>query len=66
MLHGSIIAPHVECVSAITPVDKERTISLKCFIEASSRSAFVEWLNRFLALFDGDHTRLSLPPTLNV
>lgn len=36
---------------------KERTISLKCFIEASSRSAFVEWLNRFLALFDGDHTR---------
>lgn len=36
---------------------KERTITLKCFIEASNRSAFVEWQNRFLALFDGDHTR---------
>lgn len=36
---------------------KERTITLQCFIEASSRSAFVEWCNRFFALFDGDHTR---------
>lgn len=35
---------------------KERTITLQCFIEASSRSAFVEWQNRFFALFDGDHT----------
>lgn len=35
---------------------KERIISLQCFIEASSRSAFVEWLDRFLSLFDGDHT----------
>ena len=35
---------------------KERTITLQCFIEASSRSAFVEWLNRFLSLFDGDNT----------
>ena len=36
---------------------KERTITLQCFIEASSRSAFVEWCNRFFFLFDGDHTR---------
>lgn len=35
---------------------KERTITLQCFIEASSRSAFVEWTQRFFALFDGDHT----------
>lgn len=35
---------------------KERTITLQCFIEASSRRAFVEWLNRFLTLFDGDGT----------
>ena len=36
---------------------KERSITLNCFIEASSRSAFVEWQSRFFALFDGDHTR---------
>lgn len=35
---------------------KERTITLQCFIEASSRSAFVEWQDRFLSLFDGDGT----------
>lgn len=35
---------------------KERTISLECFIEASGRAAFVEWKDRFLALFDGDGT----------
>lgn len=35
---------------------KERTITLQCFNEASSRSAFVEWVNRFFALFDGDGT----------
>ncbi len=35
---------------------KERTITLQCFIEASSRSAFVEWVDRFFALFDGDGT----------
>lgn len=35
---------------------KERVITLNCFIEASSRSAFVEWAQMFLALFDGDGT----------
>lgn len=35
---------------------KERVITLQCFIEASSRSAFVEWVDRFFALFDGDNT----------
>lgn len=35
---------------------KERVINLQCFIEASSRTAFVEWTNRFFALFDGDGT----------
>lgn len=35
---------------------KEREITLQCFIEASSRSAFVEWQSRFFALFDGDGT----------
>ena len=33
---------------------KERTIQLDCFLEASSRKSFVEWLNLFFALFDGD------------
>ena len=35
---------------------KERTITLDCFLEASGRSAFVEWTNRFMSLFDGDGT----------
>lgn len=35
---------------------KERVITLQCFVEAGSRSAFVEWCNSFFALFDGDHT----------
>lgn len=35
---------------------KERTIMLDCFLEASGRSAFVEWTNRFMSLFDGDGT----------
>lgn len=35
---------------------KERVITLQCFVEADSRSAFVEWCNSFFALFDGDHT----------
>lgn len=35
---------------------KERVITLQCFVEAGSRSAFVEWRNNFFALFDGDHT----------
>lgn len=35
---------------------KERTITLDCFLEASGRSAFVEWTDRFMSLFDGDGT----------
>ena len=35
---------------------KERTITPDCFLEASGRSAFVEWTNRFMSLFDGDGT----------
>lgn len=30
---------------------KERTITLECFLEASSRAAFVEWQNRFFEQF---------------
>ncbi|HBG40092.1 MAG TPA: hypothetical protein DDW85_01595 [Porphyromonadaceae bacterium] len=43
------------------PRYKERTISLDCFIEASSRSAYVEWVNLFLSQFDKEGTqRLSV------
>lgn len=38
------------------PRYKERTITLECFIEASSRSAFVEWQNRFFECFRGKGT----------
>lgn len=39
------------------PRYKERTITLDCFIEASSRSAYVEWVNMFFSQFDmaGNH-----------
>ena len=33
---------------------KERTITLDCFIEASSRSAYVEWVNLFFKQFEAD------------
>lgn len=36
---------------------KERTITLDCFIEASSRSAYVEWVDLFMAQFDKDGTQ---------
>lgn len=36
---------------------KERTITLECFIEASSRSAFVEWLNHFYDQFRSRGTK---------
>lgn len=36
------------------PRFKERTITLSCFIEASSRSQFVQWLDLFLNEFDGE------------
>ena len=34
------------------PRYKERTITLDCFIEASSRSAYIHWVNKFFNLFD--------------
>lgn len=39
------------------PRYKERNISLDCFIEASGRSAYVEWVNQFFNQFDkeGNH-----------
>lgn len=39
------------------PRYKERTIELDCFIEASSRSAYVEWVSLFFNQFDkeGNH-----------
>nr|DAF67690.1 MAG TPA: distal tail protein [Caudoviricetes sp.] len=36
------------------PRYKEREIELECFIEASSRSAFVEWMDLFFSQFDGE------------
>lgn len=36
------------------PRFKERTIELDCFIEASSRSAFVEWMDLFFKQFDAE------------
>lgn len=39
------------------PRYKERTIELSCFMEASGRSAYVEWVNLFFSQFDkeGNH-----------
>lgn len=47
------------------PRYKERKITLECFIYASSRTAFVEWVQRFFAQFDaaGNH-RLKCVPYL--
>ncbi|WP_280646687.1 MULTISPECIES: hypothetical protein [unclassified Dysgonomonas] len=39
------------------PRYKERNITLDCFIEASSRSAYVEWVNLFMAQFDKEGTQ---------
>lgn len=39
------------------PRYKERTITLDCFIEASSRSAYVEWVNLFLDQFNKEGTQ---------
>lgn len=36
------------------PRFKEREIELSCFIEASSRGAFVEWVQLFFKQFDGE------------
>lgn len=47
------------------PRYKERNITLECFIYASSRSAFVEWVQRFFAMFDGaGNHRLKCVPHL--
>lgn len=43
---------HGKVVDKKRPRYKERTITLECFIEASNKSAFVEWVNLFMAQFD--------------
>lgn len=43
---------HGKVVDKKRPRYKERTITLDCFIDASSRSAFVNWVNRFMENFD--------------
>lgn len=43
---------HGKVVDKKRPRYKERTITLDCMIEASSRSAFVNWVNRFMDNFD--------------
>lgn len=39
------------------PRYKSRTITLDCFIQASSRSAYVEWVDMFFAQFDKEGTQ---------
>lgn len=39
------------------PRFKERNIQLECFIEASSRYAYVDMVNRFFSAFDGEDTQ---------
>jgi len=52
---------HGVVVDKKRPRYKERTISLECFIEASSKAAFVEWANLFISKFDkSGNTRLSI------
>lgn len=45
------------------PRYKERQIKLDCFIYASSRTAFVEWVQRFFSMFDaaGNHRFKCVP-----
>lgn len=43
---------HGKVVDKKRPRYEERTITLKCFIEASSKQAFIEWVNLFMAQFD--------------
>lgn len=45
------------------PRYKERKITLECFIYASSRNAFVEWMQHFFAQFDatGNHRFVCVP-----
>lgn len=43
---------HGKVVDKKRPRYKERTITLECFIEASNKSAFVDWVNLFMAQFD--------------
>ena len=39
------------------PRFKERNIELDCMIEASSRFTYIDWVNKFFAMFDGEGTR---------
>ncbi len=34
------------------PRYKERTITLECFVEASSKQSFIDWVNMFMSQFD--------------
>lgn len=47
---------HGKVIDLKRPRYKERTITLECFIEASSRSAFVNWANLFMEQFDKEGT----------
>ncbi|MDR0419097.1 MAG: LamG domain-containing protein [Prevotellaceae bacterium] len=52
---------HGKVVDKKRPRYKERTITLDCFIEASSNSSFVEWVNLFMNQFDkGGDVRLKV------
>lgn len=47
---------HGKVIDLKRPRYKERTITLDCFIEASSRSEFVNWVNLFMEQFDKEGT----------
>lgn len=47
---------HGKVIDLKRPRYKERTITLECFIEASSRSEFVNWVNLFMEQFDKEGT----------
>lgn len=47
---------HGKVIDLKRPRYKERTITLDCFIEASSRSEFVNWVNMFMEEFDKEGT----------
>ncbi len=48
---------HGEVIDLKRPRYEARTITLDCFIEASGKAAFLEWVNMFLALFDKSGTQ---------
>lgn len=45
---------HGKVVDKKRPRYEERTITLECFIEASGKSSFIEWVNLFMGQFDKD------------